>query len=186
MVLRVADLDHDDGELLLVQTRKIGIFIGIGTLVVASLAFANSSLDIKLRDKCDPATCNAGRPTPLCSGPRTGSVTLQTFLDAIPGGGHNAWKYNPGTSGASIDNGGTVHFAVDGGETHTFTRVAAFGGGVVPSFNAAVGNAPTTPECQAMVQNGSDRNTSRNPQFEGRCTRRWSEDGRRPGDAYTC
>lgn len=135
-------------------SRKLGFLVGLSTLVVASLALAKSSLEVKTRDQCDPATFNAGRPTPLCSGPKTGSVTLQAFLDAIPGGGHNAWKLDPGTSGSSIDNGGTVRFTSDGGEAHTFTRVAAFGGGIVPAFNAAVGNAPTTPECAAMGSGG--------------------------------
>src|SRR2546423_185528 len=37
-----------------------------------------------------------------------------------------------------------------GGETHTFTRVAAFGGGIVPPLNALSHNPIEAPECKAL------------------------------------
>lgn len=122
--------------------------------IVAGVAWSKDFLEVRARDKCDPATFNAGRATPLCTGSNTGNVTLQQFQDALPRGGHGAWKFNPGPSGNHVDLGGSVQFTSDGGETHTFTRVANFGGGFVPALNAAVGNAPTTPECAAMSQGG--------------------------------
>jgi len=122
--------------------------------VVASIAWAKDSLEVRARDQCDPATFNAGRANPLCTGSNTGSVTLQQFQDALPNGGHGAWKFNPGPSGSHIDQGGLVQFTSDGGERHTFTRVASFGGGIAAGLNVAVGNAPTTPECAAMVAGG--------------------------------
>lgn len=136
--------------------RKVSLVLALcAPIGIASLVWAKSSLEIKSRDKCDPSTFNAGRPSPLCTGARTGNVTLQQFNNALPNGGHNAWKFDPGTSGGSIDKGGTVRFTSDGGETHTFTRVENFGGGIVPPLNAAVGNAATTPECAAMASGGA-------------------------------
>ncbi|HEV7590994.1 MAG TPA: hypothetical protein VGO40_22980, partial [Longimicrobium sp.] len=34
-----------------------------------------------------------------------------------------------------------------GGETHTYTEVEEFGGGVVPALNTASGNTTVAPEC---------------------------------------
>lgn len=135
--------------------RKACLVLAVSApITLASIVWAKSSLEIKSRDKCDPSTFNAGRTSPLCTGSRTGNVTLQQFNAALTSGGHNAWKFDPGTSGSSIDKGGTVRFTSDGGETHTFTRVENFGGGIVPPLNAAVGNAATTPECAAMGAGG--------------------------------
>ena len=120
----------------------------------AGTATAKDFLDVRARDQCDPATFNAGRATPLCNPARGGSVTLAEFQAALPNGGHDAWKFNPGPSGAHLDFGGVVQVTSDAGETHTFTRVKTFGGGIVPALNAAVGNAATVDECAAMVAGG--------------------------------
>jgi hypothetical protein len=37
-----------------------------------------------------------------------------------------------------------------GGEVHTFTHVAAFGGGIIPPLNALSGNPVPAPECLAL------------------------------------
>ena len=111
----------------------LSLAAALGTF--AGAAHAKDFLDIRARDQCDPVTFNAGRANPLCSPSHAGSVTLQEFLDALPNGGHDAWKFNPGPSGAHIDRGGTVQVRSDAGETHTFTKVVAFGGGAVPALN---------------------------------------------------
>jgi len=120
----------------------------------AGTVTAKDFLDIRARDQCDAATFNAGRATPLCNAARGGSVTLAEFQAAVPNGGHGAWKFNPGPSGGHLDFGGVVQVTSDAGETHTLTRVNAFGGGFVPPLNVAVGNAPTTPECAEMAAGG--------------------------------
>jgi plastocyanin len=38
-----------------------------------------------------------------------------------------------------------------GGEVHTFTRVAQFGGGIVPALNTASNNPVEAPECAALA-----------------------------------
>jgi hypothetical protein len=132
--------------------RALGLIAMLAAF--AGTVSAKDFLDILARDQCDPATFNAGRTTPLCSGSNTGSVTLAQFQAALPNGGHHAWKFNPGPSGGHVDFAGLVRLTSDAGETHTFTQVAAFGGGFVTPLNVAVGNAPTAPECAAMVAGG--------------------------------
>jgi hypothetical protein len=124
--------------------RRIAIALGFAAIATtfAITAGAKGFLDVRARDQCDPVSFGAG-----CFGSNTGDVTLQEFNDAIPHGGHGAWKFNPGISGNHVDRGGLVQVRSDGGRRHTFTRVAQFGGGIVVPLNAAVGNAPTVPEC---------------------------------------
>lgn len=108
----------------------------------AATVGAKDFLKIRARDECDPATFG-----PRCFGSNTGEVTLQEFSDALPNGGHEDWKFNPGISGNHVDAGGMIQVRSEGGVGHTFTRVAEFGGGRVTALNVAVGNAPTVPEC---------------------------------------
>jgi hypothetical protein len=138
------------------SVRTLASIVGVCALVAVagSIAWAKNSLEVRARDQCDPTTFNAGRATPLCTGSNTGSVTLQQFQNALPNGGEGHWKFNPGPSGNHVDNGGSVLIVSDGGETHTFTRVAQFGGGFVAGLNVAVGNAATVPECAAHVAGG--------------------------------
>ncbi|HEY7394271.1 MAG TPA: hypothetical protein VH559_05485, partial [Gemmatimonadaceae bacterium] len=56
-----------------------------------------------------------------------------------------AWKFNPHQF---EEKAGTIIEAENrGGETHSFTPVAAFGGGFVPTLNDASGNTTVAPEC---------------------------------------
>jgi hypothetical protein len=50
-----------------------------------------------------------------------------------------------------VNVGDTLQASNRGGERHTFTRVAAFGGGVVPILNQLSGNPVMAPECGAAV-----------------------------------
>lgn len=124
--------------------RRVVVALGFAAIAaaLAVTAGAKGFLDVRARDQCDPVTFGAG-----CTGSNTGHVTLQEFLAAVPNGGHEDWKFNPGISGNHVDHGGMVQVRSDGGLRHTFTRVAQFGGGLNAALNAAVGNAPTAPEC---------------------------------------
>ena len=121
-----------------------GLVALVGTIAVTVVAKDGGRfLDVRARDHCDPVTFGA-----ICFNSPEPEVTLAEFQAALPLGGHEDWKFNPGRSGATIDSGGTLQLESDGGIRHTFTRVAAFGGGIVPALNVAVGNAPVRPECQ--------------------------------------
>ena len=56
-----------------------------------------------------------------------------------------AWKNNPDQFGNKV--GTAIDVDNIGGETHTFTRVAAFGGGIVPLLNDLSGNTTVATEC---------------------------------------
>jgi hypothetical protein len=120
----------------------------VATMFAMTVGASDSGnfLDVRAKDECDPATFAA-----LCFGPHTGNVTLQEFLDALPNGGHEEWKFNPGIKSNTVNRGGIVQLESRAGERHTFTRVEQFGGGFVPPLNVAVGDAPTTPECAAAA-----------------------------------
>jgi len=96
-------------------------------------------------DNCDPATFNAIRPG-SCVG--SGHTTVQQFnqqlqlLHQVP-----LWRFIPDR--IHVDAGEPFRVANIGGETHTFTEVAQFGGGFVPQLNQAAGNLTPRPECGA-------------------------------------
>jgi hypothetical protein len=56
-------------------------------------------------------------------------------------GGHNAWRFTP--ERVTLNPGQFLRLDNRGGETHTFTEVVAFGGGIIPPLNATL--LPGTP-----------------------------------------
>ncbi|HEV8639134.1 MAG TPA: hypothetical protein VG370_33420 [Chloroflexota bacterium] len=96
------------------------------------------------RDECDPVTFNRVLGAGACS--RPAGVTFQqlisqlTSLQRAP-----EWRFTPGTVELSV---GQPFVATNaGGESHTFTEVAQFGGGFVPPLNQLAGNLSPRPEC---------------------------------------
>jgi plastocyanin len=65
-----------------------------------------------------------------------------------------AWKFDP--SMLTLRNGRPVILENEGGETHSFTMVKAFGGGVVPILNQlSVPDLPLAPECASLDADGN-------------------------------
>src|SRR6516225_12254031 len=97
-------------------------------------------------DECDPATFNA--PTAagpdFCKNVAVGASTTLSdlFAKAAAGTPDPNWDFEPDT--VTIKKGTPIIVVNQGGEPHTFTEVANFGGGFVPPLNA--GEAPV-PEC---------------------------------------
>jgi plastocyanin len=122
--------------------------------------FANSADDeqedfserrnIAIRDDCDPRD-PGWAPTGGCL-LRRGDVTFAEFNAemnstlALSVVGHQAWRNDP--SYVEIKRGSTVQVRNVGGRAHTFTEVAMFGGGKVPSaeLNKGLVTAPECPE----------------------------------------
>ena len=97
-----------------------------------------------VRDECDSASFNAVLGPGACS--RRGSVTFDEFIAELKEKRVvGAWKNNPDQVGLAA--GAALDARNIGGETHTFTRVASFGGGIVPLLNDLSGNSAVAPEC---------------------------------------
>ena len=96
-----------------------------------------------MRDDCDPATFNAAIGPGTCV--KAGSTTFTEFIgQLITQGRAPAWRFAP--EKLSLAGGGTLEAANKGGEEHTFTEVANFGGGCVAVLNGLLGLSPV-PEC---------------------------------------
>jgi hypothetical protein len=117
-------------------------------VAVALTAIALAAKDVRtisVRDECDPATFDAAIGPGTCIG--DGDVTFAEFLAEVPNGGHEKWRFNESVTEADV----AVNANNRGGETHTFTPVAKFGGGFIDLLNT---EAPI-PECAVTLPDGS-------------------------------
>jgi hypothetical protein len=96
-----------------------------------------------IRDDCDPATFNAVIGPGTCV--KDGSTTFSEFVgQLIEQGRAPAWRFAP--DHLSLAAGGTLVGVNIGGEDHTLTEVANFGGGCIAALNGLLGLSPV-PEC---------------------------------------
>ena len=126
-------------------------------LLWAGLAVAQNTVTVRVRDACDPTSFNAAFGPGTCIPGRHGTTKLEFFVeelqqDKIAG----AWRFDPllkTSTGkfqlvtVNVNRGSRLMVQNKGGETHTFTRVATFGGGFVPFLNQLTDNPVTAPEC---------------------------------------
>ena len=141
------------------RLRLLGLAVLVA-LAASSFATANSlsgadddeGAVIAMRDDCDSRDpgWNAVGGCTL----RRGDVSFAEFLGELDSPlaasvvGHQSWRNDP--SYLKIDEGKRVRVVNRGGRTHTFTRVAAFGGGKIP--NPALNEGlVTAPECPGSV-----------------------------------
>jgi plastocyanin len=99
-------------------------------------------------DACDPDTFNQ---PPLEPGTcvRSGGVTLAQFIAELTRlGTIGPWRFSP--SNGNVEVGQTFVAINRGGETHTFTEVAEFGGGRNPLLNELSHAGAIVPECQNL------------------------------------
>jgi plastocyanin len=98
-------------------------------------------------DECDPATFNA--PTAVgpdfCKNVAIGASTTFSalFAKAAAGNPDPNWDFEPDT--LTVRKGTPIQAVDQGGEPHTFTEVAKFGGGFIPGLN---NGQATVPECE--------------------------------------
>lgn len=103
---------------------------------------------VTIFDACDPDTFNAVLGAGSCT--RSGGVQFDKFLEQLTR--HHsigAWHFAP--SEVSMQVGQLLVAENQGGETHTFTEVDEFGGGIVPVLNQAIGLTDVAPECSALA-----------------------------------
>jgi len=100
-------------------------------------------------DECDPPTFNAALGFDFCKNVALAAIFPTTTLadllaEAAAGTPDPKWDFEPDS--LSIKKGTPLIVVNQGGEPHTFTEVAQFGGGFIPGLND--GQAPV-PECAA-------------------------------------
>ena len=103
---------------------------------------------VRMRDACDPTTFDAALKDPnACVG--NGHVTFDRFVAELTRTRQAAqWRFDP--SKVELDRHDNLIAVNRGGEVHTFTRVAKFGGGIIPFLNDLTGNTTVAPECTTL------------------------------------
>jgi hypothetical protein len=102
---------------------------------------------VNMLDACDPTTFNAVIGDGACV--REGGVTFSDFIAQLEAHGTApAWRF--AASNVEVREGDALNVINRGGEVHTFTEVAHFGGGFVAELNGVSGNPVPAPECLAI------------------------------------
>ena len=97
-----------------------------------------------VNDECEPASFNAVLGPGACVG--DGTVTFGAFIAELAQTKTvEAWNFSP--EQLNIAPRGRLRAVNRGGEFHTVTRVAEFGGGFVPILNELAGTPIPAPEC---------------------------------------
>ncbi len=101
-------------------------------------------------DECDPATFNAALGPDFCKNVALGAATKlpDLFAKAAAGKPDPGWDFEPDI--VHMKKGTILDVVDQGGEPHTFTEVAQFGGGFIGDLNA--GEA-VVPECAGGFSN---------------------------------
>jgi hypothetical protein len=141
---------------VLAHTIRLAVIVAIvaATSMLARPAGAKSAQEMRLRDDCDAASFNAVLGAGACVG--NGGTTIDEFNQELAARRSvGSWKFNPDNDD---QRPGEARVTVNrGGETHTFTKVRAFGGGFVAGLNQASGNPVPASECAITNPDGTLR-----------------------------
>ena len=98
----------------------------------------------RMYDDCEPTSFNAVLGDGACIG--NGKTTFAEFIEELEETQDvHTWRNQP--SQAHLNVGRPTLIENRGGEVHTFTKVAEFGGGFVNELNGISGNPVPAPEC---------------------------------------
>jgi plastocyanin len=124
---------------------SMGFALATAALSACSDSGPNVGTHVSMQDQCDPASFNAAQGAGSCT--KQGTVTFIQFNNELSATQTVAtWQFVP--LNLTVRVGQSISATNDGGKAHTFTEVAQFGGGIVPSLNTASGNPVEAPECQ--------------------------------------
>jgi plastocyanin len=109
------------------------------------------STQVVALDECDPTTFNRALGPDFCKNVTLGAFTTLSDLFAQAAAGHPdpKWDFEPDT--LKVKEGTPLSVVDQGGEPHTFTEVAKFGGGFITGLNAP--GEDTVPECVGGFSN---------------------------------
>lgn len=128
------------------RKRRLATMAGLAALLLlvsAAGASAASTRQVQVLDDCDSATFNAAIGPGTCV--KDGTTTFSEFIAQLLAQGRApAWRFAP--EQLRLDASGTLQAHNRGGEDHTFTEVANFGGGCIEALNSLLGLTPV-PEC---------------------------------------
>jgi len=114
-------------------------------LIGNTSGFAAVVRSIQMMDACDPETFNIVLGDGACEN-RNGGQTFSDFIAELAATQKaGAWHFAP--SAVRLREGQEFVAENHGGEVHTFTEVAEFGGGFVNELNGISGNPVPAPAC---------------------------------------
>lgn len=129
-------------------TFRTVVFTAFTALALLSLTVGAVAVQgdkkVRLLDDCDPATFNAVLGEGACIG--NGHTTFDEFIEELIAT-QDAHKWRNQPSQMHMNVGRPLLIENRGGEVHTFTPVAQFGGGLVDDLNGISGNPVVIPEC---------------------------------------
>jgi hypothetical protein len=129
-------------------TFRTVLWTAFSALVVLSLTAGAGAVQgdkkIRMYDDCEPTTFNAVLGDGACIG--NGHTTFDEFIAELEATQDaHGWRNQP--SAMHVNVGRPTLIENRGGEVHTFTPVANFGGGFIPELNGISGNPVPAPEC---------------------------------------
>jgi plastocyanin len=143
----------------MITAARLAVFAGCLTVAGSMCLFAQSYSEhhrpqqedssrfaqIVALDECDPSSFNAALGPDFCKNVTLGAFTTLSnlFAKAADGTPDPGWDFEP--DALRIKEGTNLSVVDQGGEPHTFTEVARFGGGFIPGLNAP--GEDTVPEC---------------------------------------
>ena len=132
--------------------RKIvvALLASVGAFaLMTAMPAASGARIVEIEDRCEAASFNAAIGDGTCLG--DGDVTFAEFLAVLNpiDFGHEHWRFQFGRG--RIDRGERLKAANDGGEFHTFTEVAEYGGGCIDELNQPLALTPVA-ECAAVTE----------------------------------
>ena len=139
-------------EVLIPMKRKLTFRTAVWTVFTAiarlSLTVGAGAVQgdkkVRLLDDCEPTSFNQVLGDGACIG--NGTTTFEEFIEELEANQDvHTWRNQP--SQMHLNIGRPTLIENRGGEVHTFTRVASFGGGFVDELNGISGNPVPAPEC---------------------------------------
>ena len=127
---------------------RTGVWAAFAAVALLSLTAGAGAVqgDKKFRmyDDCEPTSFNAVLGDGACVG--NGKTTFDEFIAELAATQDaHQWRNQPSQSHLNV--GRPTEIENRGGEVHTFTKVAEFGGGFVDELNGISGNPVPAPEC---------------------------------------